>query len=118
MFTCEYCNFFRAPILKKICERLFLSVSRSDYLSENTSKPLFKGNFAQFFIYTILSNRNINAFQINIEKKDKIIADNFELCEEFSNFFENAVTLSLNICPDKLCIKEVTDLSNPVDIAI
>ena len=50
VFICQYCNLFRALILKKIYERLLLSVIRSDYLSENTPKPFFKGNFAQIFI--------------------------------------------------------------------
>ena len=31
-------NFLWTPILKKICERVLLSVSRSDYHSENTSE--------------------------------------------------------------------------------
>ena len=48
VFYCEYCNFLRTPALKKICERLFLRVSRSDYLSANTSERLFKSNFVQF----------------------------------------------------------------------
>lgn len=34
-----------------------------------------------------------------------------------TNFFENAFK-SWNICPDKFWIKQVTDLDNPVDIAI
>ena len=51
-------NFLRTAILKKICESLLLSVSRSGYLSENTPKRLLKSNFAQIFIYTICFKDN------------------------------------------------------------
>ena len=36
------------PILMKACERPLLHVSRSDYLTENTSKRLFLSNCVQF----------------------------------------------------------------------
>ena len=47
-------KFLRTSILKKICERLFLSVSRSDFFSEKLLNLLFKSNFAESFLYTIL----------------------------------------------------------------
>ena len=52
-----------------------------------------------------LPDKNLIFSQINIEKKDRIISDDFHLSEEFSNFFEDAVR-SLNVKPDEYYLSD------------
>ena len=54
--------------------------------------------------------------QISIEKNNRIISDDFDLSEEFSTFFEDAVR-SLNVKPDEYYLNETENLSDPVEIA-
>ena len=56
-------------------------------------------------------------FDKNIEKKTRIISENFDLSEEFSTFFEDAVRL-LSVKPDEYYISDTENLSDPVEIAI
>ena len=56
-------------------------------------------------------------FDKNIEKKPRIISENFDLSEEFSTFFEDAVRL-LSVKPDEYYISDTENLSDPVEIAI
>ena len=55
--------------------------------------------------------------QISIEKKNRIISDAFDLSEEFSTFFEDAVSL-LNVKPDEYYLNDTVNLSDPLEIAI
>ena len=55
--------------------------------------------------------------QISIEKNNRIISEDFDLSEEFINFFEDAVR-SLNVKPDEYYLSDTENLSDPVEIAI
>ena len=52
--------------------------------------------------------------QISLEKNNRIISDDFDLSEEFSTFFEDAVRL-LNVKPDEYYLSE--NLSDRLEIA-
>ena len=52
--------------------------------------------------------------QISLEKNNRIISDGFDLSEEFSTFFEDAVRL-LNVKPDEYYLSE--NLSDRLEIA-
>ena len=52
-----------------------------------------------------------------IEKNNRIISDDFDLSEEFTTFFEDAVR-SLNVKPDEYYLSGTENLSVPVEIAI
>ena len=64
-----------------------------------------------------LSDKNTVFSQINLEKNNQIISDDFDLSEEFSTFFEDAVR-SPNVEPDECYLSDTGNLSNPVKIAI
>ena len=64
-----------------------------------------------------LSDKNTVFSQINLEKNNQIISDDFDLSEEFSTFFEDAVR-SPNTEPDECYLSDTGNLSNPVKIAI
>ena len=64
-----------------------------------------------------LSDKNKVFSQISIGKNNRIISDDFDLSEEFSTFFEDAVSL-LNVKPDEFCLSDTENLSDPVEIAI
>ena len=64
-----------------------------------------------------LSDKNKVFSQISMEKNNRIISDDFELSEEFSTFFEDAVR-SLNVKPDEYYLNDTENLSDPVEIAI
>ena len=64
-----------------------------------------------------LSDKNTVFSQISIEKSNRIISDDFDLSEEFSTFFEDAVR-SLNVKPDEYYLSDTENLSDPVEIAI
>ena len=64
-----------------------------------------------------LSDENTVFSQINIEKNNRIISDDFVLSEEFSTFFEGAVR-SLSVEPDEYFLSDTENLSSPVEIAI
>ena len=52
--------------------------------------------------------------QISLEQNNRIISDGFDLSEEFSTFFEDAVSL-LNVKPDEYYLSE--NLSDRLEIA-
>ena len=54
--------------------------------------------------------------QISLEKNNRIISDDFDLSEEFSTFFEDAVRL-LNVKSDEYYLSDTDNLSDPVEIA-
>ena len=62
-----------------------------------------------------LSDKNTVFLQISIEKNPRIISDDFDLSEEFSTFFEDAVR-SVNVKPDEHYLSEMENLSNPAEI--
>ena len=64
-----------------------------------------------------LSDKNTVFSQISIEKNNRIISDDFDLSEEFSTSFEDAVR-SLNVKPDEYYLSDIKNLSNPVEIVI
>ena len=64
-----------------------------------------------------MSDKNTVFSQIRIEKNSRTISDDFDLSEEFSTFFEDAVT-SLNVEPNEYFLSDTEKSSNPVDIAI
>ena len=53
---------------------------------------------------------------ISLEKNNRIISDDFDLSEEFSTFFEDAVRL-LNVKSDEYYLSDTDNLSDPVEIA-
>ena len=55
--------------------------------------------------------------QISIERNNRIISDDFDLSEEFSTFFEDAVR-SLDAKPDGYYLSDTENLSDSVEIAI
>ena len=50
-------------------------------------------------------------------KNNRIISDDFDLFEELSTFFEDAVR-SLNVKPDEYYLSAAKNLCNPVEIAV
>ena len=65
-----------------------------------------------------MSDKNTVFFQISTHTNNKrTIFDDFDLSEEFSTFFEDAVR-SLNVKPDEYYQSDTENLSNPVEIAI
>ena len=52
-----------------------------------------------------LSDKNTVFSQINIEKNNRTISDDFDLSEEFRTFFEDAVKL-LNVESDGYCLSD------------
>ena len=64
-----------------------------------------------------LSDQNTVFSQTSIEKNNRIISDDFDLSEEFSSFFEDAVR-SFNVEPDGFYLSDTENLSDPVEIAI
>ena len=64
-----------------------------------------------------LSNKNTVFSQVSMEKNNQTVSDNFDLFEEFSAFFEDAVR-SLNVDPDEYYQSDTENWSNPVEIAI
>ena len=53
----------------------------------------------------------------NIENKTRFISDDFDLADEFSTFFEDAVRL-LNVKPHEYYLSDTENLSDPAEIAI
>ena len=64
-----------------------------------------------------LSDKNTVFSQISIGKNNQITPDDFDLSEEFSTFFEDAVK-SLNFKPNELYLSDTENLSDPVEIAL
>ena len=64
-----------------------------------------------------ISDKNIVFSQISIEKNKRIISDDFDLSEEFSTFFEDAVR-SLNAKLDEYYLRDTGNLSDPIKITI
>ena len=64
-----------------------------------------------------LSDKNSVFSQVSMEKNNQTIFDDFDLFEEFSTFFVDAVR-SLNVEPDEYYLSDTENLSNPVEIAI
>ena len=64
-----------------------------------------------------LFDKNTAILQISIEKNNRIITDDFDLSEEFSTFFEDAVRM-LNVKPDQYYLRDIEALSESVEIAI
>ena len=62
------------------------------------------------------SDKNTVLSQIGIENNNQIISD-FDLSEELSTFFEDAVR-SLNVKPDEYYLSDTENLSDLVEIAI
>ena len=55
--------------------------------------------------------------QINIEKENRIISNDFDLSEKFSTFYEDAVR-PLNVKPYEYHLNDKENLCDPVGIAI
>ena len=55
--------------------------------------------------------------EISIGKDNRIVSDNFDLSEEFSTVFEDAVRL-LSVKPDKYYLSDTENSSDSVDIDI
>ena len=64
-----------------------------------------------------MSDKNTVFSQVSMEKNNQNVSDNFDLFEEFSAFFEDAVRL-LNVDPDEYYQSDTENWSNPVEIAI
>ena len=52
-----------------------------------------------------------------MKNQDRIISNNDNEAEEFNSFFENAVK-SCNVKPRNLILGDITNASNPLEIAI
>ena len=66
---------------------------------------------------SFLSDKNTVFLQINIEKSNGIISDDFDLSEEFSTLLKDAVR-SLNFKPDEFYLSDTKNLTGTVEIAI
>ena len=65
----------------------------------------------------LLSDKNTIFSQISIEENNGIVSDDFDLSEQFSTFFKDAVR-SLNVKPDEYYLSDTENLSDSVEIAI
>ena len=64
-----------------------------------------------------MSDKNTVFLQISIEKNNRIASDDFDLFEEFSTFFGDAIRL-LNVKPDECYLNNTENLGEPVQIVI
>ena len=101
---------------KNFCSKLYKRERRKYYESLDRKNVLNSKKFWNT-IGLFLSDKNTVFSQISIEKNSRIISDNFNLSEEFSTFFEDAVR-SLNLEPDEYYVCDMGNLSNPVELAI
>ena len=83
---------------KNFCSKLYKRERRKYYESLDVKNVLNSKEFWKM-MRPFLSDKNTVLLQISIEKNNQIISDDFDLSEEFSNFFEDAVRL-LNVKPD------------------
>ena len=101
---------------RNFCSKLYKRERRKYYESLDRKNVLNSKKFWNT-IGLFLSDKNTVFSQISIEKNSRIISDNFNLSEEFSTFFEDAVR-SLNLEPDEYYVCDMGNLSNPVELAI
>ena len=101
---------------KNSCSNLHIRERRKYCESLDTKNVLDSKEFWKT-MRPFLSDRNTVLSQISIEKNNWIISDEFDLSEEFSTFFEDAVR-SLNVKPDEYYLSAAKNLCNPVEIAV
>ena len=97
---------------KNFCNGLYKRGKRIYYESLDMKK-LFSSREFWKTMRPFLSDENTVFSQISIEKNDRIISDDFDLSEEFSTFFEDAVR-SLNVKPDEYYLSDTENSSDPV----
>ena len=101
---------------KNFCCKLYKREGRKYYESFDM-KNVLNCKYFWKIMRPFLSDRNTVFSQITLEKNKRIISDDFDLCEEFSAFSEDAVR-SLNVKPDDYYLSDTENLSDPVEIAI
>ena len=101
---------------KNSCSNLHIRERRKYCESLDTKNVLDSKEFWKT-MRPFLSDRNTVLSQISIEKNNWIISDEFDLSEEFSTFFEDAVR-SLNVKPDEYYPRDTENLSDAVELAI
>ena len=101
---------------KNFCSKLNKRERRKSYESLDMKNVCDSKKFWKT-MRPFLSEKNTVFSRISIEKYNRIISDDFDLSEEFSTFFEDAVR-SLNVEPDEYYLSDTWNLNNPVEIAI
>ena len=101
---------------KNFCSKLNKMERRKSYESLDMKNVCDSKKFWKT-MRPFLSEKNTVFSRISIEKYNRIISDDFDLSEEFSTFFEDAVR-SLNVEPDEYYLSDTWSLNNPVEIAI
>ena len=103
---------------KSFCSMLYKRERRKYYESLDMKNALDSKEFWKT-MRPFLSDKNAVFSQISIEKKNRIISDDFDLSEEFSTFVEDAVR-TFNVKPAELSniFGDTENLNDPVEIAI
>ena len=101
---------------KKFCSKLYKKGRRKYYESLDMKKVLDSKEFWKT-MRPFLFDKNTFLLQISIEKNNRIISDDFDLSEEFSTFFEDAVRF-LNVKTNEYYLSDTETLSDHVEIAI
>ena len=130
----------RKAIMKRtMLESKFLKYKTTESLSEykkhknytnrlakkEKAKYISKLNFSSIkgsrefwrIIGPLFSNKRGASQQITLVKNDKIISDDKEVADTFSNFFKNAIE-SLNISENQLLLSDTSNFTNGVQVAI
>ena len=97
----------RKNFCSKLCKR-----ERRKYCESLDMKNVLDSKKFWKTMGPFLSDKNTVFSQISIEKNNRIISDDFDLPEEFSTFFEDAVRL-LNVKPDEYYLSDTENLSDP-----
>ena len=101
---------------KNICSTLYKRERRKYYEPLDMKNVLGSKKFWKT-MGPFLSDKITVFSQISIEKNNRIISDDFDLSEQFSTFFEDAVR-SLNVEPDEYYLSDTGSLRNRVEIVI
>ena len=96
----------------KLCKR-----ERRKYYESLDMKNILDSKECWKTLRPFLLDKSTVFSQISIERNNRIISDDFDLSEEFSTFFEDAVR-SLDAKPDGYYLSDTENLSDPVEIAI
>ena len=89
---------------KNFCNKLYKKERRKYYEYFDVKNVLDSKEFWKT-MRPFLSDKNTVFSQISIEKNNRITSDDFDLSEEFSTFFEDAVR-PLNVKPDEYYLRE------------
>ena len=101
---------------ENLCSKLYKRERRKYYESLDM-KNILDSNKHWKTMRPFLFDKNTIFSQNCIEKNNRIISDDFDLSEELSIFFDDAVK-SLNVKPDDLHLSDTENLSDPLKFAI